>query len=307
MYWKKKVILAKAETTYGDDATPTGAANAILATNVSLNPMEGEDVSRNLERPYFGGQQQLPVGLNVTLSFDVEMVGSGTLGVAPGWGVLVRACAVAEVVTATEKVEYSPISSALESATIYINIDGTLHVLTGTRGTFVAKINAQGIPVFSFSFTGLFNQPEAGVLPTPDYSIFQTPAIATTANTPTFTVGGLSMVLRSFEFDRGAQVEKRFLIGMEKIEIVDALESVKVQVEAVPLATYNPYTAPVGEPVPISLAHGTVPAKRVKFDFPNAAQRRPGYTNQQNIIEWPLTFDPMPSSAGNDQWKITLS
>lgn len=307
MYWKKKVILAKIETTYGTDPTPTGAANAILATNVSLNPMEGEDVSRNLERPYFGGQQQLPVGLNSTLSFDVEMVGSGALGTAPGWGVLMRACAVAEVLTATTKVEYSPISAALESATIYINIDGTLHKLAGSRGTFVAKINAQGIPVFSYSFTGLFTQPAAAAAPVPTYTAFKDPQVATSANTPTFTVDGLPMILRSFEFDRGAQIEKRFLIGKEAIEIVDALESIKVQVEAVALATYNPFTAPTGAPKPMALVHGTTATTRVKFDFPLSAQRRPGYTNQQNVVEWPLTFDPLPGALGNDQWKITLS
>lgn len=307
MYWKKKTLLAKIEATYGVDSAPTGAANAILCTNITLNPMEGEDVSRNLERPYFGAQQQLPVGLNATLTFDVEIAGSGTLGTAPGWGVLMRACAVAEVLTATTKVEYSPISSALESASIAMNIDGTLHKLLGARGTFVAKINAQGIPVFSFSFTGLFVQPTAGALPTPVYTAFKDPQVATNANTPIITVGALPMVARSFEFDRGAQVEKRFLLGKESIEITDAMESIKLQVEAVDLATYNPYTAPTGVPKAIALAHGTNAVTRVKFDFPNAAQRRPSYTNQQGIVEWPLTFDPLPGALGNDQWKITLS
>lgn len=305
-YWKKKVILAKIESAYGTDPTPTGGANAILCTNVSLNPMEGEDVSRNLERPYFGAQENLPVGLHATLSFDVEMVGSGALGTAPGWGVLHRACACAETITASTKVEYTPISSALESATFYVNIDGVLHKMLGARGTFVAKLNTQGIPVWSYSFTGLFVQPTATAAPTPTYTAFQTPLVATSANTPTFTVGGTPLVLRSFEFNRGAQVEKRFLVGAESIEIVDAIETLSAQVEAVALATYNPFTAPTGATAAIALTHGTVAASRVKLTYPTAKQRRPGYTQQQNVVEWPLTFDPLPS-AGNDQWKIDLS
>ena len=295
-YWKKKVILAKLETTYGTDPTPTGAANSILCTNVSLNPMEGEDVSRNLERPYFGAQENLPVGLNATLSFDVEMVGSGTLGTAPGWGVLHRACACAEVVTASTKVEYTPISAALESATLYMNVDGVLHKLSGARGTFVGKLNAQGIPVWSYSFTGLFTQPTTTAAPVPDYTAFKTPLVATSTNTPTFTVGGTAMRLRSFEFDRGAQVEKRFLIGYEGIEIVDATEKLSAQVEAVALATYNPFTAPTAAASAISLIHGTVPATRVNLSFPTAKQRRPGYAQQrwQRPVEDqpPLTFRP---------------
>ena len=306
MYWKKKVILAKIEVTYGTDPTPTGAANAILCMNVNLEPMAGEDVSRNLERPYFGAQEVLPVGLNSVLSFDVEIVGSGTLGTAPAWGPLHRACACAETVAAATMVEYTPISSAMESVTLYMNIDGTLHKLSGARGSWVAKINAQGIPMFSYSFTGLFTQPTTTAAPTPVYTAFQTPQAATKANTPTFTVGGVAMRLRSYEFDRGAKVEKRFLIGYEGIEIVDAVESLKAQVEGVALATYNPYTAPTAAPAAIQLIHGTTAATRVKFDMGQAKQRRPSLAQQQDVVEWPLTFDPLPNT-GNDQWKITLA
>jgi hypothetical protein len=306
MNWKKKAILAKIETTYGTDPTPTGSADAIQATNVTLNPMEGEDLSRNLERPYFGGQEMIVVGVYATLTFDVEMVGSGELGVAPAWGVLHRMCAMAETITATTSVEYDPISSALESGTLYINIDGTLHQLLGSRGTFVGTLNAQGIPVWRYTFTGLFVQPTTTALPTVDLTAFQTPQAVTKANTPTFTIGGTAMRMRSFELTRGAQVERRFMVNYEGIEIVDAVESVSCQVEAVALATYNPYTAPAGAPVAIQLIHGTTAATRVKIDIDRAKQRRPGYANQQNIIEWPLTFDPLPDE-GDDGFKITLS
>ena len=44
-FWRRQTILAKIETTYGTDASPV-AANAILASNVSFNPMEGQDVDR---------------------------------------------------------------------------------------------------------------------------------------------------------------------------------------------------------------------------------------------------------------------
>ena len=52
--WKSKILLAKLETTYNIDAEPTGAANGVLATEVALTPMEGSDLSRNLETPYLG-------------------------------------------------------------------------------------------------------------------------------------------------------------------------------------------------------------------------------------------------------------
>ena len=95
--WRSKILLAKIEAIYGTDAAPTGAANGILAVDVSFNPMQGSDVSRNLERPFLGAQGTVATELHAELSFKVELVGSGTPGTPPAWGVLLRACGVAEV------------------------------------------------------------------------------------------------------------------------------------------------------------------------------------------------------------------
>ena len=36
---RNTAILAKIETAYGVDAAPTGAANALLVSNLSINPL----------------------------------------------------------------------------------------------------------------------------------------------------------------------------------------------------------------------------------------------------------------------------
>ena len=86
LYWDEKTLLLKTETSYGVDATPTGAANAILATDVRLSPMEGQDVDRALEMPWMGASGTIPTGLHAKLSFKVELKGSGTAGSAPAFG-----------------------------------------------------------------------------------------------------------------------------------------------------------------------------------------------------------------------------
>lgn len=307
-YWKSKTLLIKLETTYGVDPAPTGAANAILATNVSFSPMEGEDVARNLERPYLGATPSTPAALRSVLSFDIEAVGSGSLGVAPGWGPVLRACAAAQVVTAGVKVEYTPITASQESVAIYFSIDGTRHVLLGARGTAVYKLNAQGIPVFSCTLTGTFTTPSEQAIPAVSYASFQAPQIANNANTPIFTIGGSAFILRDFELDLACQVEPRLLIGSEAILITGKNETVKATVEAVPVSTYNPFAvAQAASLQAIVLQHGTVAGRRVQIDVPYAVQQRlTSYGNTQDILEWPLTFSAQPS-AGNDQWKLTLT
>jgi hypothetical protein len=216
-------------------------------------------------------------------------------------------CGCAETIVADTSVEYDPISAAYEWGQLYMYIGGNLHKLPGARGNWVHALTAQGIPVWRYSFRGLFVVPTAAAVPASDFTAFQVPTVATKANTPTFTIGGTAMRLRSWELNRGAQVENRFLVGYEAIEIVDAVETLKCQVEAVDLATYNPFTAPTGSPVAIQLVHGTDDTKRVQLDVFNAKQRRvSGFSPEQRVIEWPLAFDPLPDE-GNDQWKITLA
>lgn len=315
--WMSKLILAKPEVTYGVDPTPT-AANAMLLTDVQLQPMEGEDVSRNLEMPYLGAQEALTAGLRSVLTGTFELVGSGQTGVAPGWSPLIRAMGVAEVVTpdtvpgdGTGKVEYTPVTDDHESVAIYFYIGPTRYVMLGARGTGQLTVTANGIPAIRGTWTGLWKLPTDQAKPAGvDLSNFVDPQVASKANTPTFTIDAIPFVMRSFTLDLACDVQARMLVGREAIVIVGRNETLNITVEAVPLATYNPYLRASTTPkprFPIQLAHGTVAGRRVGVGVAKATQNRAtGFENQQGVLEWPLGFTPMPDE-GDDQWKITLS
>jgi hypothetical protein len=94
-------LLAKNESGYATDPTPTGAANAILLKGKpTLTPMELTSVARDNLRPYFGNSEILPSSIFGKLDFEVEAAGSGIAGVAPAWGPLMRGCGWAETITA---------------------------------------------------------------------------------------------------------------------------------------------------------------------------------------------------------------
>ncbi|MEX0841716.1 MAG: hypothetical protein WD039_05465, partial [Xanthobacteraceae bacterium] len=306
--FSSKVILAKIEAVYATDPVPTGAANALLMTDVTIAPMEGDSVSRNLARPYMGAQEEFAVGLHMVLSGSTELVGSGSAGVAPAWGPLARACGLAEVIAADTSVAYNPVSESHESISLYFWIGATRHVLKGCRGTAVLTITAQGIPVIRWTFTGLYAEPSEVAQAAPTLTSWQRPVVATKTNTPTFTVGGVAMVLRNFELDLACSVERRLLIGKEEILIVDRAESIAAQVEAVPLTTFNPFAkASDMSNLAVSIVHGTVAGHISNIAAPTCQMQRPtGYENQQNILEWPLRLTPKPS-AGNDQFTLTLT
>ena len=308
MKWRTKILLAKIETTYGTDPAPTAAANAILATEVVLTPMEGSDASRDLELPYLGAQATIPAELQAKLAFKVEMAPSGTAGTVPAWGPLLRACAMAQTVSAAVSVTYNPITDTHESVGIYFWIDTTRYVLLGARGNCKLMISAQGIPYLMFEFTGLFAQPAETARVAPVLTAFQKPQLATKANTPTFTLNAVAFVLRELTLDLGNQIEPRFLIGSEGILITDKAETIEATVEAQPLTAFNPFALAAAQTtVPLVMVHGVGAGKITTLNVLNAQMQRPqGLSNAQNIKEWPLRMVPLPT-AGNDQFTLVLT
>src|SRR3989338_10969454 len=99
-YIRNTAILAKIEATYGVDPVPTEAANALLVSNVSINPLNAQNASRDLIRPYLGGSEQLVGTAFVEMSFDVELQGSGAAGTDPAYFPLLEACGFAASRTA---------------------------------------------------------------------------------------------------------------------------------------------------------------------------------------------------------------
>ena len=307
---KSTIVMVKGEgANYGVDAVPTGVLNAMLLTDVQLQPMEGEDVSRNLTLPYMGAQETFVTAVRAVLTGSFELVGSGTAGTAPAWDPMLRACAAAQVVTANTSVEYNPVSGEHESVSIHVQIGPWRHILLGAKGNGVVTVNANGIPVCRVTLTGLFVTPADQARPVVDFSKFQKPQVATKANTPGLTIAGIPFIMRSYEFNMGNDVQPRMLVGAERIVIVDRAETLRTTVEAVPYQTYNPFVRALNNTItPVQLQHGTAAGKRVTITHPGAIQQRPGgIENNQNVAEWPLGFVPLPVSTGNDQWKITLT
>lgn len=117
---RKKLLLAKIESSYGVDPTLAGA-NAMQVKNLNCTPLNGELVSRDIIRPYYGNSENLIAQKSVVVDFEVEMVGSGTMGVAPAFDALLRACALAKTTT--------QVSCSIVSATTILTITKSSHGL----------------------------------------------------------------------------------------------------------------------------------------------------------------------------------
>lgn len=312
MFWDLQLLLAKEETTYGTDPAPTAAANAVLAMNVRLQPFEASKVTRQHARPIQGARPALLVGKHAKITFEVEVKGSGTAGTAPGFAVMLRSCKMAEVIVAGTSVTYNPVSSAHKSCTLYFYVDGLLFKLQGARGNWKYTLNADGLPVIEFAFTGLFIQPSAAAVAAPTFGNQLTidPQEATTENTPVFSVGAAAaLALRSFTFDAGNRVIYRTLIRRRQIVIPSSSETAEFKIEAEALATFNPYAlAEARTPQAVTLTHGTGAGRVCTLSIPNFQLLNPADFGQQDgVVEQTIRGECLPGTTGNDQFTLAFT
>lgn len=149
----REVILFKLETNYNIDAAPVGT-DAILVESPSWANDNLKMVERPAIRSSLGKLKKIYAGGLMTVSFSVEIKGSGVAGTAPELGALLRACSIGETVVGGTSVTYAPVSTGQEFGTLYYFQDGLLRKLTGAVGSPKFSVGAGGKGMLEFTFTG---------------------------------------------------------------------------------------------------------------------------------------------------------
>lgn len=193
-----EVVLAKTESVYGTDPTPSAGSNAMLVRNPQLQTEGLRMTDRGAVRASIGKLQKIFGGKLARLTVECEMKGSGAAGTAPEIGPLLEACGMEETIVASTSVTYKPESAAHESVTIYYFEGGRKrHILRGCRGTVTFRLDeAGGILIAAFEFVGHHDEPTDQSLPSPTYNA-QVPRAAL-GQSPSFN-GVSAIVLRAWQ------------------------------------------------------------------------------------------------------------
>jgi len=307
LLYRNVAVLFKTEVTYGTDPTPTGVANAVLASEVKLSPMEMKTVDRNLIRPFLGNSDKLPTQIYNRLEMTLELAGSGAAGTAPAMGPLLKACGFAETTSAGVSVAYAPVSSAFSSGAFHFNLDGVLHKGLGARGTVSFSLKNNERPVAKFVFTGLFVAVADGALPAVTLTSWKTPLPCNRTNTPTFLLHGYAGMLDDLQLDVANDVQYRGLIGGgEFVRIVDRKPKGSVLMEAVKVADKDWWTSIKDVTTgALSVIHGVTAGNIVEFAGPKVQVHTPSYQEQSGIAMLSAQLEILPN-AGNDELVVTF-
>lgn len=304
-FTEKRALLAKIESVYGTDPTPTGAADAMYVYDLSVTPMELVKQERNPVRPFFGADATIVGGTPVKISFKVPVAGGGAATTAPGYDCVMRCGGHAKTVGASD-VTYSLIGSGFESTTFYANVDGVLHKLTGVRGTCSYEFSHGQVPMIGFEGVGIFNAPTDTALPTLTFgAMWPKPLIMNKVNTTPVTLHGISVVMTKLSIKPEQTVEwKDYVNNTEEVRITNRGKvAFDITIQADTLAAKNWFTtASAGTTGAFTLTHGTAAGNKAKIDAATVQLFDPSYEDEGGIVMVKMSGLCLPSAAGNDEY-----
>lgn len=295
---RKRGIKVSTETTKGTVATPT------TDIRVYDDVIEAADTfqERKLSSKYLGHSVGTLEGTKAgKATFKTEIIGDGSSALDAGLAILLQACGMLKTVEV-----YTPSSVLSEHKTISLNAyrDGVLKQLLGCSGN-VKIIQDGGRMVFDFDFSGVWQAPIAGALPTPSYSTQKPLQWGNASNA--FTLATLGIKISSFEFDAGNNVVPRVDNGhIQYYMISDRDPTITIDPEFDLVAGYDLYGAWLaGTEVAISQAvtngTDTMTIAAPKFQYREVKEgdrdgiRTDDVTGQCNM------------NSGDDDYSITIT
>jgi hypothetical protein len=207
---RNRVLLAKEESVYSSDASPSVANNALEVKNLKIN-WQGDLLERDNVRSNISPVSPVVGKRWVEVNFDLELKGSGSIGVAGRIGDLLEACSMAETASVGSSVIYVPTSSGQKSVTLYVydndSASAVLHKITGAMGNFNIKLTAGQYGVLSFALKGMYNAPTDVALPSAPTYESTIPPIVESAS---FTLNSdTDLIVQELSLDLGNEIAVR--------------------------------------------------------------------------------------------------
>ena len=219
---RRRLVLAKLETTIGTDARPQAAHNALKVTDLDVSPLQSDELIWQGLQPYFGARRGIKIHKRSAVRFSMHFTGTGAK--IPHYGILLQSCGLSQTIkneaTATQAISYTPTSSNGKSLTLYCNYDGRIHATTGARGTVGIRLATNELPEWQFSFLGHYVRPSLATQSTAIvYNSDQEISLPTTS--PIVSCSGKTMTVSRLEVDLGAEVDYIGWINGAQIEMLD--------------------------------------------------------------------------------------
>jgi hypothetical protein len=307
---RRSVLAGKTETTPGTAiALAAGDADNLpiglkADPEVSLFERNVYDASLSSFQPIVGTQME-------TISFDLELKGSGSAGTAPKWGKYAKACGMSETVSAGVSVVYAPATPAVfDSMTIAIYRGGIRKMIAGARGSFKYAAKNGDPGMLSFTFKGLYLAVADIALPTPSGVDPTTPKPLLSA---LFAIHSFSACISQIAIDLNNRVNMRECAnaasGFAGALIMDRNVRASLDPEEELVATMDYYGRWIaGTAGALTVSHPGAAGNNVVLAGPKAIFTKIAEQDRNGLAALGVDAALVRSSAGgNDELTITLT
>ena len=309
---RNRIFLIKAETTSGTDASPTVGSNAVEVQNFKRNfkadVLQRDNIRGNISQiaPLIGKRY-------AEISFDAELKGSGTGGVAPMLDAILRAASLVPT-TSASSVVYKPnsVQSLNSTATVYIyNLDSgscVLEKFTGVVLDLSLKIAAGQVAKLALKGNGLYNAPaDAGLPASPTYEASIPPVVQNAA----FQYNSNSvMVIKEFDLDLANEIAVKDDIssanGVKGFIVTGRKPKGKFAPEAELIGVYNfPADWSGSAPQAVTIQIGSTVGNTIIITAPKVQITDIQDGNESGILTKEISFS-LGLNAGDDEFSISF-
>lgn len=305
------LMLAKVEVTYGTYTAPAPATDVSPVFGYSMTPMESEDVRREIERGFNGGNPSTPTAIRQRHQFSVELAGHGTAVGVPHWAKFLRACQFGAPVPAASVTH--PLVGAGDGGSLSIaGNKGNQFDLRGrgSRGNATFRFQEKGLPSIQFDIQALMQDDANIITPSvPAGIVLPTdvqPAEVSLLNT-VVTLDGVVLGVRSFELNMGNKAEYYSTTGSRQIIFgKDQEGSARAPTATCVFELPDPAvknffpSIRTGVPVSFSLVHGLTAGNIIEITSANAVLGKADFTVEQNRIFLSCPIQFIATASGND-------
>lgn len=301
---REQAIFVEVEATPGTAETLVGA-DAVQVSNLQVNFAEDlRMIDRTIIRSSLNPAKSVYGGALIGFSFDVELKGSGTAGVAPRLGDLLRACAMDETVVTDTSVTYNPLSdlSAHETVTIGYREGGNYRIAEGCRGTFTMTAEGGQPARLTFNLKGRIVSETAASAPTPSEEATLPPPFVNAS----VAIGGFSAEIQSITLDVGnnviAPVNPNNADGFGDVRITarNSRGTINPKREAIGTKDYvGIFRAGTNQAIATGVIGGTA-GNRWALSVPVASFVNVGGADRDELLTYDLEFQAVDTDGTND-------
>lgn len=302
----EELMWLKEEVTEGTDSVPT-SANTMLVQNLGAIKIDGQKITRNIDKPYFGADPFVYVGKHISFPFEVELTGAGTAGDAPPWAPIALSAGFAETLDPGTDARYNRVSTGHKSFTCYRYVNRDLWQITGVRCKLTGiGISVNGYPLLKLTAMGRFSLPTDAAIGARDGTGWRAPVAVTPASWD-MTIDGYALKATELNLDAGVEINHEEAANdYQCMAIVDSQMSGSVTYYKEHLSAKDYYAkANTHTPVVLDTTVGAtagdivqVTASSVQQDFPEYGDKNKSRTQSMNLTLLP--------TSGNDELVIIV-